>query len=299
MVSQSRPEERKLNIYDEPVVPVVVIEEPTRLETLGKQLRGALRCNINYAQKQVQGLVNEWIRVEQRVENTVKQVVPKTEKVFPGAFYILVSGMAGSIFARNKNILFRLTAPLTFATASSFYFLPQTSRSVTFHLLRKFEDNKTAQKEVAQVKSRLSNVAADISNKATEVTEKVNSAVETKKIQAKTLVEEAKDIKANVENTVSEVVHEKKQQVEDAVEKSKESIQSQVDSAVTTQEQVTEDIARKTEQNVNEAIHVVQDKVEQARKITEPTVNSVKQTVNQKVDEAVKESTRDQSKDTN
>ncbi|ORX85166.1 hypothetical protein K493DRAFT_307330 [Basidiobolus meristosporus CBS 931.73] len=260
MVEQLRPEETKLSIYDEPVVPVVVIEESTRLETLGRHLRGVLKDNLNYVQNQVQGLVNEWIRVEQRVETTVKQIVPRTEKVFPGAFYILVSGMAGSIFARKRNVLFKIAAPITFATASSFYFLPKTSRSVTFHLLRKFDENKVAKAEVAQVKNRLTDVASDISHKVSEVSEGIGAAADKQKAKVEVLVEEVQDAKSKVTDTVSEVIHETKKQVEKVVENSKESIGD----LVTSQQQSTETEVLPAVNSVQENSSVIVDQGEKS-----------------------------------
>ncbi|KAJ9112696.1 hypothetical protein QFC22_006198 [Naganishia vaughanmartiniae] len=63
-----------------------------------------------------------------------KSVLPKNEPLTPGILYIGVAGLAGSVLARNRNILVRLLLPPTLLVASSPYFLPQTSANVRAYL---------------------------------------------------------------------------------------------------------------------------------------------------------------------
>lgn len=52
-------------------------------------------------------MVDKWIGIEREVESTLKEVAPKgDETIIPGAIYVGVAGMGGSILARNRTILF-------------------------------------------------------------------------------------------------------------------------------------------------------------------------------------------------
>jgi MICOS complex subunit MIC26 len=49
-------------------------------------------------------LVDSWIGIEKEVESTLHEVAPKGEEtILPGAIYVGVAGMAGSIVARNRT----------------------------------------------------------------------------------------------------------------------------------------------------------------------------------------------------
>ena len=48
----------------------------------------------------------------------------------PGALYVLVAAMAGSIISRNRNILLRATVPFTIGLGAAWIVLPVTSRNV-------------------------------------------------------------------------------------------------------------------------------------------------------------------------
>ena len=49
----------------------------------------------------------------------------------PGAIYVLVAAMAGSIVSRNRNILLRGTAPLVVGLGTAWVVLPVTMRNVS------------------------------------------------------------------------------------------------------------------------------------------------------------------------
>ena len=48
----------------------------------------------------------------------------------PGALYVLVSAMAGSIVVRNRNILLRATAPVALGLTAGWVLIPHTMRNV-------------------------------------------------------------------------------------------------------------------------------------------------------------------------
>jgi organizing structure protein 2 len=49
----------------------------------------------------------------------------------PGAIYVLVASMAGSIVTRNRNILLRATFPLAVGVGAAWAVLPITMRNVS------------------------------------------------------------------------------------------------------------------------------------------------------------------------
>ena len=57
----------------------------------------------------------------------------------PGALYVALSGMAGGILVRRRNILVRATVPLLVAVAAGEVFVPQTMRN-TGRLVRSWEE---------------------------------------------------------------------------------------------------------------------------------------------------------------
>ena len=51
--------------------------------------------------------MDKWIGIEREVESTLKEVAPKgDETIIPGAIYVGIAGMGGSILARNRTIPF-------------------------------------------------------------------------------------------------------------------------------------------------------------------------------------------------
>lgn len=48
----------------------------------------------------------------------------------PGALYVLVAAMAGTIISRNRNILLRATVPIAVGIGAAWVVLPVTSRNV-------------------------------------------------------------------------------------------------------------------------------------------------------------------------
>lgn len=72
--------------------------------------------------------------LEQSFTNTVASLAPAREtgeKLMPGAVYVLVAAMAGSIVTRRSNILLRATAPLAFGVTAGWTLIPVTMRNVS------------------------------------------------------------------------------------------------------------------------------------------------------------------------
>jgi len=123
----------KLPIYPAPDPELVLQEIPTELE---KQLGVARRhASLAYDQgySKVQGVVDKWIAVEQRVERRIKSFKSPNEDLAPGIFYIGVASLTGSIVGRSTLIL-RLLLPPIFFVASANHFLPETTNNISSYL---------------------------------------------------------------------------------------------------------------------------------------------------------------------
>ncbi|KAK0673288.1 apolipo protein O-domain-containing protein [Cercophora samala] len=72
--------------------------------------------------------------LEQSFTSTISNLAPDRasgEKLMPGAIYVLVAGMAGSIVARNRNVLLRSGTPLALGIAAAWTVLPVTMNNVS------------------------------------------------------------------------------------------------------------------------------------------------------------------------
>ncbi|CAK7270886.1 hypothetical protein SEPCBS57363_004331 [Sporothrix epigloea] len=71
--------------------------------------------------------------LERSFTETVASLAPSRasgERLLPGAVYVLVAAMAGSIVTRRSNVLLRATVPLAFGVTVGWTLLPVTMRNV-------------------------------------------------------------------------------------------------------------------------------------------------------------------------
>lgn len=72
--------------------------------------------------------------LEQSFTSTMASLAPPREsgeKLMPGFIYVLVAGMAGSIVARNRNVLLRGATPLALGLGAAWAVLPVTMGNVS------------------------------------------------------------------------------------------------------------------------------------------------------------------------
>ncbi|KAK8217883.1 apolipo protein O-domain-containing protein [Phyllosticta capitalensis] len=109
---------------------------PTPTDRLTEQVaRGRLflHAYAAAAEDKVNSGLTEALRLENSFTSTVASLAPPKEsgeRVMPGALYVLVSAMAGSIVTRNRNIVLRASVPLAVGVAASYALLPLTTRNV-------------------------------------------------------------------------------------------------------------------------------------------------------------------------
>ena len=73
------------------------------------------------------------LKQEQNFTSTIASLAPSPqsgERLMPGALYVLVAAMAGSILSRNRNIFLRATTPAAVGISAAYIVLPYTMRNV-------------------------------------------------------------------------------------------------------------------------------------------------------------------------
>ena len=120
----------------EPSVPSLVTEHPTPTDRLATQVR---RCrifvydNVKTAEDGVNNLMSAFLAKEQSFTSTIASLAPSPqtgEQIMPGALYVLVASMAGSILSRNRNILLRAATPAAAGLGAAYVVLPYTMKNV-------------------------------------------------------------------------------------------------------------------------------------------------------------------------
>lgn len=109
---------------------------PTPTDRLAVQIghaRMALYRQAVRSEKAVDNALTQTLHLEHSFTSTVRSLAPPREsgeKIFPGALYVLVASMAGSIITRNRNILLRASVPLAVGITAANVVLPITSKNV-------------------------------------------------------------------------------------------------------------------------------------------------------------------------
>ncbi|RIA84069.1 apolipo protein O-domain-containing protein [Glomus cerebriforme] len=156
---------KKLSIYDEPKPDLVLVKSPTKLEEEIRQTRIHVIKAARDFEQQIHEMTNKWIAIEQNTEKTIKEIVAQDERLMPEVLYIAVAGLAGTIIARNRNILLRIASPLFFTIASSYYFLPKTSHNIS----TKIQEYEQKSPNLLKVHYSISEVANDARQKVDSV----------------------------------------------------------------------------------------------------------------------------------
>ncbi|KAK9263978.1 apolipo protein O-domain-containing protein [Lipomyces tetrasporus] len=138
--------ETKKSIYDDekPAVPnsappIVIKQPPALLESYVKSAREYLSRTANFVSVHLDVAMEKYLSAESTVTTTVSELKSEHEPLLPGAIYVLVATLTGSIVARKRNVVVRgLLVPGAFGIAAFAYFLPTTYGNVG-NLIWKFE----------------------------------------------------------------------------------------------------------------------------------------------------------------
>ncbi|KAK4237517.1 micos subunit MIC26 [Achaetomium macrosporum] len=116
---------------------VVRTRAPTPTDRLAAQIRRArlfLYSQACVAEDAVNGAMARAFALEESFTSTVASLAPPREsgeKLMPGLIYVLVAGMAGSIVARNRNVLLRGATPLALGLGAAWMVIPVTMGNVS------------------------------------------------------------------------------------------------------------------------------------------------------------------------
>ncbi|PTB65325.1 hypothetical protein BBK36DRAFT_1204896 [Trichoderma citrinoviride] len=86
------------------------------------------------AEDKVNQTMDSAFDLEQSFTRTIASLAPPREsgeKLMPGAIYVLVAAMAGSIVTRNRNVVLRATVPFALGVGAGWTVLPITMRNVS------------------------------------------------------------------------------------------------------------------------------------------------------------------------
>lgn len=109
---------------------------PTPTDRLAQEIRKSrlfLHAHVAAAETKLNALLTSVLHLEQDFTQTIASLAPAPqtgEQVMPGALYVLVAGMTGSIMTRNRNILLRATVPAAIGIGAAWVVLPVTMRNV-------------------------------------------------------------------------------------------------------------------------------------------------------------------------
>ncbi|KAF8512940.1 apolipo protein O-domain-containing protein, partial [Hysterangium stoloniferum] len=121
-------------IYPQPAAELVLVETHTPLERQIAAVRHTATNRYLDARTRLQGVVDRWIGVEHAIERRVKSLKANDESLTPGALYVGVATLTGSVLARNRNFLLRFSLPPALFLLSMNHFLPKTSQNISSYL---------------------------------------------------------------------------------------------------------------------------------------------------------------------
>ena len=118
---------------------------PTPTQRLADQIKRArvfLHAQAVKAENNIDSGLTKALNLEHSFISTLQSLAPPREsgeRLLPGGIYVLVAAMAGSIVARNRNILLRGIVPVATGVGASYAVLPITTRNVG-DLIWKYEE---------------------------------------------------------------------------------------------------------------------------------------------------------------
>ncbi|KAI4173275.1 MAG: hypothetical protein LQ343_002986 [Gyalolechia ehrenbergii] len=128
---------------DKSFAPSVISPTPTdRLASQIRRARLTFHTYSSFTEDFFNNLMSNLLTRERSFTSTIASLAPPPtshERIMPGALYVLVAAMSGSILTRNRNILLRATAPFAVGVAAAWIVLPVTTRNVA-DLVWRFEE---------------------------------------------------------------------------------------------------------------------------------------------------------------
>ncbi|KAL8872061.1 MAG: hypothetical protein Q9174_002242 [Haloplaca sp. 1 TL-2023] len=104
-----------------------------RLASQVKQARLTLHKYSSSTEARFNDLMAALLHQERSFTSTIASLAPpleSNERIMPGALYVLVAAMSGSILTRNRTILLRSSVPFAVGIGAAWVVLPITTRNV-------------------------------------------------------------------------------------------------------------------------------------------------------------------------
>ncbi|GAA5940722.1 hypothetical protein JCM1841_002203 [Sporobolomyces salmonicolor] len=120
----------RLPLYDQPAEPALLVPEKSPLQDEVAQARSFIQEAVKTVKHSADEGKATWLAWEHRAEDSVHTIVSPQDQLNPGALYVAVATLAGSILARNRSLLLRAILPPAFLLLSLNHFLPHTARNV-------------------------------------------------------------------------------------------------------------------------------------------------------------------------
>jgi len=114
-----------------------ISRRPTPTDRLAAQVGKArlfLYKQAVIAEDGVNAAVDKAFNLERSFTSTIASLAPSREsgeQLMPGLVYVLVASMAGSIIARNRNIILRASLPLALGVGAGWVVIPITMGNVS------------------------------------------------------------------------------------------------------------------------------------------------------------------------
>ena len=110
-----------------------VLTPTDRLAVQIQRARLFLHARVQAGEETLNSYMTSFLRLESSFTGTIASLAPPEqsgERVMPGAIYVLVAAMAGSIVSRNRNILLRATVPVAVGLGAGWVVLPLTMHNI-------------------------------------------------------------------------------------------------------------------------------------------------------------------------
>ncbi|KAK9449000.1 apolipo protein O-domain-containing protein [Limtongia smithiae] len=119
--------------------PIVIKEPPALLSSYVRSARESLAEAVRLGEIHLELGLEKYLEAESSVTTTVASLKADNEPILPGAIYVAVATLTGTIVARRRNMVVRgFLSPALFGVAAFAYFLPTTYKNVG-DLLWRFE----------------------------------------------------------------------------------------------------------------------------------------------------------------
>lgn len=118
------------------VVEGVLVRSPPAVQAVFRSLREGANLAVESVARGAHQGSQRYYAAEESVLSTMTSLHDKREDLVPGAIYVVVGWLAGSVVARRRGPLARGTLPLVGATVAFRYFLPNTFSNTTLFVWR-------------------------------------------------------------------------------------------------------------------------------------------------------------------